>query len=200
MKVIVGLGNPGKRYTQTRHNIGYRVVELLAEKINCSISREDFYAQIGYGRIGNEKICLMKPITFMNLSGKSVRSIMDYYNIEPKDFLIVLDDVELPLGSLRLRPGGSSGGHKGLQSIIEHCNTDEFPRLRLGIGKPKQEMELANYVLMPFDETEKPIVNEMVQYAVSAVESWMSNGMDITMNRFNKKENINERRDENHGN
>lgn len=189
MKVIVGLGNPGKKYAQTRHNIGYKVVDSLADKINCSISREDFHACIGYTRIGDEKICLMKPTTFMNLSGKSVKSIMDYYNLTPQHFLIILDDVELPLGSLRLRPQGSSGGHKGLQSIIDCCKANTFPRLRLGIGKPSQPMDLADYVLIPFEETEKPIVDKMLQEASSAVESWILYGIEITMNRFNRKEN-----------
>lgn len=189
MKVIVGLGNPGKKYAQTRHNIGYRVVDFLADKINCSVSREDFHACIGYGRIGDEKVCLMKPTTFMNLSGKSVKSIMDYYNLTPQDFLIIFDDVELPLGSLRLRPQGSSGGHKGLQSIIDCCKANTFPRLRLGVGKPSQPIDLADYVLMPFDATEKAVVNKMIQDASLAVESWVLNGIEITMNHFNRKEN-----------
>ncbi|MGC8739468.1 MAG: aminoacyl-tRNA hydrolase [Candidatus Hydrogenedens sp.] len=193
MKVIVGLGNPGKRYVQTRHNIGFRVVDFLSAKIKCPISREDFYADVGYTRIGNEKICLLKPTTFMNLSGKSVKSIMDYFSLAPQDFLIILDDVELPLGAIRLRPQGSSGGHKGLQSIIECCKTDTFPRLRLGVGKPTHPIDLADYVLMPFDDTEKPVVDMMIQEAGLAVESWISNGIEITMNRFNKKENNNKK-------
>ncbi len=189
MKVIVGLGNPGKKYVRTRHNVGYRVVDFLSDEIGCPVSREDFFANIGYGRIGDEKVCLMKPITFMNLSGKSVKGIMDYYSLSPQDFLIILDDVELPLGSLRLRSQGSSGGHKGLQSIIDCCKTDAFPRLRLGVGKPMQVMDLADYVLMPFDDTEKSVVDVMIQNASSAVKSWVLNGIEITMNHFNKKEN-----------
>lgn len=200
MKVIVGLGNPGKKYAQTRHNIGYRVVDFLGEKINCPISHEDFYGRIGYGRIGEEKVCLMKPMTYMNLSGKAVKSIMDYYALAPHDFLIILDDVELPLGVLRLRPQGSSGGHKGLQSIIDCCQTNTFPRLRLGIGKPKESIELADYVLMPFHDEEKNIVDEMVQTASSAVESWVLYGIEKTMNLFNKKQTNQQKREESHDN
>jgi len=190
MKVIVGLGNPGKKYERTRHNIGYRVVDCLAQQISCTLSREDFHAHIGFGKIGNEKVCLMKPTTYMNLSGESVRSIKDYYKLDAKDFLIVLDDVELPLGTIRLRPQGSSGGHKGLQSIIDCCHTDEIPRLRLGVGKPESpSMDLADFVLMPFDEAEITAVETMIQTAVNASEHWVLEGIEKTMNQFNKREN-----------
>ncbi len=124
---------------------------------------------------------------------------MDYYNLTPQDFLIILDDVELPLGSLRLRPQGSSGGHKGLQSIIDYCGTDTFPRLRLGVGRPEMPIDLANYVLMPFKKEEESVVNTMIQNAGSAVKSWILNGIEITMNRFNKKENTNNKKGEDYG-
>jgi PTH1 family peptidyl-tRNA hydrolase len=180
--LIVGLGNPGVRYAETRHNIGFKVVERLAEKLNLN-----FRAGKGDYLIasGATEVLLLKPMTYMNNSGMAVRHATDYFDIDFARLLIVLDDYQLPLGKLRLRPGGSDGGHNGMASVIQHLGTPEVPRLRLGIGAEFAKGEMADYVLATFSRAEQKLLPEIYDRAVEAVRCFISDGMPQAMNKFN---------------
>jgi PTH1 family peptidyl-tRNA hydrolase len=183
VKLIVGLGNPGKRYEGTRHNLGFAVVDRLSRRWRIDMSREKFHAWFGDGRFGEERIVLLKPTTFMNKSGQAVWPAIRFYDCQPADLLVILDDAAMPLGQLRMRARGSGGGHNGLQSVIDRVGSTEFPRLRLGIDAPQRVS--AGYVLSRFSESELPAVEEMMETAVDAVKCWIENGPVATMNRFN---------------
>lgn len=183
--LIVGLGNPGPRYRNTRHNIGFMVVERLAEKLGATFDREKFGGLIAQGRHGGKRLLLLKPLTFMNKSGTAVAQAMRNQIREPGDLLVVFDDVDLPLGRLRLRKKGSAGGHNGLKSIIAHIGAKEFPRLRIGIGRSTGERELTNHVLGKFTPEERDTVGEAVEKAVQAVLVYAEHGVDAAMNQFN---------------
>lgn len=188
MYVIAGLGNPGAKYENTRHNIGFMVIDALAEKNRIPVTEKKHRALIGKGIIGGEKAILVKPQTFMNLSGESLREIIDYYKIEEKTELIVIsDDISLGVGALRIRKKGSAGGHNGLKNIILHLGHDEFQRIRLGVGEKPSGYDLADYVLGHFQEEDKPFIAESVKQAAEAVEVMMAEGADKAMNQFNKK-------------
>jgi len=186
VKLIVGLGNPGSRYQGTRHNLGYAVVDELARRWKIDMTRQKFYARYGDGQFAQERIVLLKPMTFMNLSGQAVWPAAKFYGSAPADLLVVLDDAALPLGQLRLRARGSAGGHNGLQNIIDRVGSDEFSRLRLGIDAPHGVS--ADYVLSRFSETELATVNRMIDDAAQAVECWVEHGPETTMNRFNRRQ------------
>ncbi|MEW6358888.1 MAG: aminoacyl-tRNA hydrolase [Planctomycetota bacterium] len=184
MKIIAGLGNPGREYENTRHNIGFRVVDELSRRYDLPCDQKKFKSLFGSGRIGGEKIVLLKPQTYMNLSGEAVRAAMGFFEIPLEGLLVVCDDFHLPLGGLRARRGGSSGGQKGILSIIEMLGTDQFPRLRVGIGDhihgdPK------DFVLSPFKKDERDAVQEAVLRAADAVETWVRRGIEVCMNEFN---------------
>ena len=185
MKVIVGLGNPGLKYRRTRHNIGYMVVEALAEARQLGFRRSKFQGLLAEGQIGKEQVILVKPLTYMNLSGNCVRGVLEYFRCERNDLLVVSDDVALDLGRLRLRRGGSAGGHNGLESIIKQLGSPEFPRLRIGVGKPPEWMDMMSYVLGVFPRAELKTVRESVERAVIAAETWLYHGIDEAMNRHN---------------
>jgi len=193
MKIIAGLGNPGTRYKNTRHNAGFAAVELAAGKLAAEFAREKYRALIAEARLDGERLLLMKPMTFMNLSGDSVARAVRYNSVGLDDLLVVVDDVNLELGRLRLRPGGSAGGHNGLKSIIERLGNDGFPRLRIGIGQSRGRV-LRDHVLSTFAPDEKPVMKNAVERAAEAVLSFVKYGVERTMNDFN---NGPERRGEN---
>ena len=190
MYIIVGLGNPGRQYEGTRHNIGFRVVDEIAVKHHIDVTEKKHKALVGKGMIGNEKVILVKPQTFMNLSGESVRSVIDYYKIdETAELILILDDVSLPPGQIRIRKKGSAGGHNGLKNIILHLNHDIFMRIRVGIGEKPSGYDLADYVLGHFAKEEEELVIQSINDAAEAVEILLVDGPDKAMNRFNKKVN-----------
>jgi PTH1 family peptidyl-tRNA hydrolase len=187
-KMIVGLGNPGPQYRLTRHNAGARAVEALARKHGWSFKNSRFLKSLwATGDLFKAKVYLFLPQTYMNLSGGAVAASLRKKRLRPCDLLVVCDDVALPLGEMRFRARGSAGGHNGLKSLIEHIRTDEFNRLRLGVGREAQEGPLADYVLAKFTVREEPAVEEMTKGAVRAMEMWLEAGIDKSMNLFNTK-------------
>ncbi len=186
MHIIVGLGNPGKKYDATRHNVGFETIDLLAKRNNIEIKRLKHKALCGEGHIGGEKVILVKPQTFMNLSGQSLQDLVQFYKIDTKNITVVYDDVDIELGSIRVREKGSSGSHRGMQSIIYQIQTDQFPRVRIGIGGPQFE-DLSNYVLSRFSEEEIPIILEAIEKAALACETIVTNGILSAMNKYNEK-------------
>lgn len=185
--LIVGLGNPGSEYANHRHNIGFRVVDSLATTHDLRFVRhKGSKAHVAEGRIGERPVCLAKPQTFMNLSGQAVGRLSRSYEIPPAQILVVYDDLDLPLGRLRLRPEGGSGGHKGIRSIIDTMGTQAFPRLRVGIDRPPGRMDPADYVLQPFSAVEESLVTEAIERAVSAIECWLAEGIIPAMDQFNQ--------------
>ena len=187
MYIIVGLGNPGRRYEHTRHNIGFITVDYLAEKHGIRINKIKHKALVGEGMISGQKVLLVKPQTYMNLSGQSVREILSFYKPDIANLIIVYDDVDLPMGRLRIRPSGSSGTHNGMRSIIYDIQRDDFPRLRIGIGG-ERKMRLADYVTGGFGKEERKLMEGSVLRAVSALESILDNGIERAMNEYNSKE------------
>ena len=186
MKLIVGLGNPGPRYAATRHNVGWRVAEALAARAGAYAWREKFQTLLAEVRSGSEKVVLARPVTYMNLSGQSVRELVDFWKIESPDLLVVVDDLALDVGRIRLRPEGSAGGHNGLESIIAHLGREEFARIRLGIGPMPQGADQAAFVLSEFSADERPVIEEAIGRAADAAKCWINMGLDETMNRFNR--------------
>jgi len=186
MKLIVGLGNPGPRYAATRHNVGWRVAEELAARVGAASWREKCEAAVAEGRSRGGKVVLARPMTYMNESGRSVRQLVDFWKIEREDVLMVVDDMAIDLGRLRLRAEGSDGGHNGLASIIAHLGHDCFARLRVGIGPaPARTEDHAAFVLAEFRPEERPVVADTVRRAADAAECWMTEGLVQAMNRFN---------------
>lgn len=187
-KLIVGLGNPEPKYDQTRHNIGFAVVDAVAIAWGCSWqNHKRFQGWFSEGSRGGQKRYLLKPKTYMNLSGQSVRAVLDWYKLEPEAVLVVYDDMDLPLGKLRLRLSGSAGGHNGMKSLISHLGTQHFPRLRLGIGKSDGTKDTVSHVLGRFTPTETPIVEKSLQLATEAIEYSLREGIPKTMSRFNNQ-------------
>lgn len=183
MKLIVGLGNPGKTYEPTRHNVGFRVADLLAQRWQINMATEKFHAWFGDGTIRGERVVLLKPTTFMNRSGQAVLAAGRFYRLELPDLLVVYDDMALDLGRLRLRMTGSAGGHNGLSDVINRLGTDEVCRLRIGIGKPIGSH--TQFVLTRFDAEEEATINAAVARAADAVECWVGEGPVAVMNAFN---------------
>jgi PTH1 family peptidyl-tRNA hydrolase len=184
MKIVVGLGNPGSRYSGTRHNVGFEVIDTLARHPQANSFREKFESLIAEVRWGDDTLLLVKPQTYMNLSGRAVRALLDFYKLSPQHLLVVCDDIHLPLGKLRLRPRGSHGGHNGLRDIQLHLGTEEYPRLRIGVGEPEPG-EAVDHVLGRFRASEQPIIAEAIARAAQAVECWAEQGLEAAMNRFN---------------
>ena len=184
--LIVGLGNPGVAYENTRHNIGFQVLDQLGERQKKPIQRLKFKALTNLFTISGEKVLVMKPITYMNLSGEAVRPAADFYKIPPERILVVSDDTALPAGRLRIRKGGSAGGHNGLKSIIQHLGSDQFPRLRVGVGeKPHPDYDMADWVLGKFTGEDKKKMDQAVERAAEAIECILKDGLDRGMSRFN---------------
>ena len=184
--LIVGLGNPGEKYERTRHNVGFLVVDALAERLGVPVQKLKHRALTNTVRLAGQKALLMKPVTFMNLSGEAVGDAARFYKLPPERVLVISDDTALPLGKLRLRKGGSAGGHNGLKSIIQHLGTDQFPRLRLGVGeKPRPDYDMADWVLGRLQGEDWKAMEAAVDRAADAVEHVLSHGVDDAMNRFN---------------
>jgi PTH1 family peptidyl-tRNA hydrolase len=188
VKLVAGLGNPGKRYAESRHNVGFRVIEELARRWSVNEARYDrhFEALVGQAQRAGEPVLLMQPQTYMNESGRSVSAAWRFYKLALSELMLVLDDLDLPVGRLRLRKVGSSGGHKGLTDVIRCVGSADFPRLRIGIGKvhPSATVE---YVLSRFEPDEQPVIAAAVATAADAVEVWLRQGIDAAMNEFNRK-------------
>ncbi len=194
--LIVGLGNPGAKYKDTRHNIGFMAIDHVAEAGGIKLNKEDFYSRWGKGVLCGRDVILAKPQTFMNLSGKAVQGISGYFHIEPKDILVIYDDIDIEFGSLRIRLRGSGGGHRGMESIIEQLGTKDFPRIRMGIGRPeekesksqrvKESGNIADYVLNSFDSEEKDMLKQMLDRTKEALDTILKDGIKKAMNRFNK--------------
>ena len=185
MKLIVGLGNPGREYELTRHNIGFMAIDELAKRWNISLNEQKFKGVFGAGFVNGEKVILLKPLTYMNLSGESIRPLMDYYKIDVEDFVVMYDDLDIPVGKLRLRMKGSAGGHNGVKSTISHLGTQEFQRIRMGIDRPKNGMKVVDYVLGRFTSEEIPDVNHSIEKAADACEEWLNKPFLQIMNTFN---------------
>ena len=185
MKLIVGLGNPGAKYQGTRHNVGFVVLAELARQHNASAPRAKFQGETSEAVIGGERALLLTPLTYMNLSGASVLAARDFYKIDTQDLLVICDDFNLPLAKLRFRPKGSSGGQKGLEDIIRRLGTDEFPRLRIGIGPAPPGRDVAGYVLSKFTSEEQPEMQAALTRASQAAAAWVRLGMEHCMNQYN---------------
>ena len=186
MKMVVGLGNPGPKYRRTRHNLGFDVLDEVARRLNLSIDREKHRGLLAETRLDSGSVLFVKPLTYMNLSGECVAAAARNKVYSPEDILVVVDDVNLPLGRVRIRAGGSAGGHNGLKSIIERIGSPDFPRLRLGVGNDANERGLADYVLSRFRPEEQDTVQAMITRAAEAVFSWLDRGIEPTMNEFNR--------------
>lgn len=185
MFLIAGLGNPEGKYEHTRHNIGFRMVEALAERHNISFSDTKLKGMVGKGMIGGEKVVLVKPMTYMNLSGECIRAVCDFYKIEPEEVIILFDDISLDVGKLRIRKKGSAGGHNGIKSIIAHLNSENFMRIKFGVGDKPKGADLANYVLGHFTKDEEAIIEEKLKTVCDAVECMVTEGADSAMNKYN---------------
>ena len=188
MRVIVGLGNPGEQYEHTRHNAGFDVMSILAAKLNTPIKKMKFQGLIGETLLGGEKLVLIKPQTFMNLSGMTVSEALNWYKIEPEEMLLIVDDIDLPFGQVRIRPKGGPGTHNGLRHIVQCTGTGDFPRVRVGMGAPPPQWDLADWVLSKFQtEEERKIAFDAYMTAADAALCWAEHGIETAMNRYNKR-------------
>lgn len=188
MYIIAGLGNPGKEYEKTRHNVGFDVIDAIADKYNINVLELKHKALIGKGYVEGQKAVLLKPLTYMNLSGESIRPVLDYYKADAEtDLIVVSDDISLEPGQLRVRKKGSAGGHNGLKNIIKQLGNDNFQRVRIGVGEKPKNYDLADWVLGHFSKEERAAVDEAVKKAVRAVEIMLTDGADTAMNEFNRK-------------
>ena len=185
MKLIVGLGNPGRKYEQTRHNVGFMAAAKLASLIGASPSKGQFDGDVADGLAGSEKVVVLCPATFMNASGKSVRKAIDFYKMSPDQMLVICDDLNLPTGKLRIRPSGSAGGQKGLVDIIRHLGTDDFARLKIGIDRPPPEWDVSDYVLGKFRKDEQDEIEMATTRAAYAAIDWAGEGTMFAMNKYN---------------
>ena len=195
MYVIVGLGNPGKEYAETKHNVGFRVIDKLADQYNIDVSKFKHRAFIGDGMISGKKVLLVKPQTYMNLSGESVREVMSFYKVPMENMIVVYDDTSLEVGMIRLREKGSAGGHNGIKNIISHMGTDTFNRVKVGIGEKPNGWDLADYVLAKFSKDDEAGIASGIDKASQAVGIFISRGMKDAMNKFNAKQKIKVKKD-----
>ncbi|PXX54552.1 PTH1 family peptidyl-tRNA hydrolase [Hungatella effluvii] len=187
MYLIAGLGNPTREYEKTRHNVGFEAIDILADKAGTTVTDKKHKALYGKGYIGGQKVILAKPQTYMNLSGESIREIADFYKIEPENIIILCDDINLSEGQLRIRLKGSAGGHNGLKNIISHLGTQEFPRIRIGVGEKPRGMDLADYVLGRFPKEQQAAMEEAYRDAAEAACMMIEDGADAAMNHYNRK-------------
>ena len=188
MYIIAGLGNPTLQYEGTRHNVGFDVIDTLADKYNISVDARKSRAFIGKGMIEGQKVILVKPQTYMNLSGESIRGLVDYYKIDVEhELLVIYDDISLDVGQLRIRKKGSAGGHNGIKNIIANLGTQNFPRIKVGVGEKPKKYDLADYVLSHFSKAERELMEEGYQKAVKAVEMLLDGEMEAAMNEYNRK-------------
>ena len=187
MYIIAGLGNPTREYEKTRHNVGFDTIDVLADKLNTSVDEKKFKGLYGKGIIAGEKVILLKPQTFMNLSGESVREAADFYKVDPEHIIVIYDDISLDVGQLRIRKKGSAGGHNGIKNIIAHLGGQVFPRIKVGVGEKPPKYDLADYVLGHFSKVEQELMSEGYDNAVKAVELIVSDQMSEAMNEYNRK-------------
>lgn len=188
MYIIIGLGNPTREYEATRHNIGFDAITRLADDYHISLDTKKHKAICGKGMIGGEKVILAKPQTFMNLSGESVRELIDFYKVTKEEIIVIYDDISLDVGQLRIRTKGSAGGHNGIKNIIAHLGSDEFCRIKIGVGDKPRNWDLADYVLARFPKEEEPVVRDALAKASKACETIITEGTQVAMNFYNKKE------------
>jgi len=187
---VIGLGNPGSKYEFTRHNIGFRIIDSLARDMGTEFNKaKSYYSLISRGMINNHKVMLVKPQTFMNLSGRAVNRVVSYYKIPLQDLLIVYDDLNLELGQVRIRKKGSSGGHKGIESIMQYLNSEDIPRLRIGVGNPSvnYNFDCVSYVLSNFNNDEEDKIEEVIQLSTEAVKTIIEDGFEKAMRKYNRK-------------
>lgn len=187
MKIIAGLGNPTNEYVGTRHNIGFDGITAIADKYRISVTEKDHKALCGKGVISGQKVLLMKPQTYMNLSGEAIADAARFYKVEPEDIIVIYDDINLEPGSIRVRENGSAGGHNGMKNIIQHLGSEKFPRVRIGVGEKPKEWDLKDYVLGHFSAEDEPKMRAALSDAVTAVELILSDEIGKAMNTFNKK-------------
>ena len=185
MKIIVGLGNPGKEYDKTRHNTGFMVLDKISDKFNIEIKKEKSKALIGTGEINGEKVILAKPQTFMNLSGEAVRQLVDFYKESLENVIVVFDDIDLEIGKIRIKEKGSAGTHNGMKSIVNHLGTENFKRIKVGIGKPKESIDLIGHVLGKFSNEEFKILESSINNAVEATILLINDEISKAMNTYN---------------
>ena len=185
MYLIVGLGNPENEYSNTRHNMGFDTINKLAQKHNIETNKSKFKGLYGTGNIQNQKVILLKPQTYMNLSGESIKEIVNFYHIKPEEIIVIYDDIDTEKGKLRIRKKGNAGSHNGMKSVIENLQTTEFGRIRVGIGQPEHKNDMINYVIGKIPEEEQKILQEGTDKAEEAIEEILKNGIDIAMNKFN---------------
>ena len=193
MYIIAGLGKPGKKYENTRHNIAFITLDYLAERHDIKINKIKHKALVGEGRISGQKVLLVKPQTYMNLSGESLREVMDYYKVDIEDMIVVYDDIDLPAGTVRIRKKGSAGTHNGMRSIVQHLGQD-FPRIRMGIGNDRRG-DLVDFVLGGFSKEDREVLEPAVERAALAIESYVDEGIEKAMNKYNIKAKKNKKKD-----
>lgn len=186
LKFIVGLGNPGARYERTRHNMGFLVIDRLARELDAHGWRRWMGSAVAKANLGRRQLFLVKPMTYMNLSGEAVQPLLRYYRCGPEDLLVVYDDLDLPPGQMRVRPSGGAGGHRGMQSIIAMLGSNEFPRVRIGIGRPPHPLTAAEYVLQPMGSDELASYDDVIQRAAEAAKTWALEGTEAAMNKYNR--------------
>ena len=187
MRIIIGLGNPTEKYQATRHNIGWDAITRISDDFRIPLNQKKHKAICGSGYIEGEKVILAQPLTYMNLSGESVRELVDFYKVDPEDIIVIYDDISLDVGRLRIRKKGSAGGHNGIKSIISHLGTDEFPRIKVGVGEKPKDWDLADYVLSRFKGEEEATIREALKDVSDSCRMIIVDGMDAAMNIYNKK-------------
>ena len=185
MYVVVGLGNPGKQYDKTRHNVGFDVIDILAKEYDISVSKIKHKALIGEGRVGSEKVLLVKPQTYMNLSGETLIDIYNYYKVDMENIIVIYDDIDLDVGKIRIRKKGSGGTHNGMRSIIKCLGANDFPRVRVGVSKPRPGQDLSDFVLSRFKKEESEDVELGLEKAAKAVDVMIRDNIDLAMNKYN---------------
>lgn len=185
--MIVGLGNPGKGYEMTRHNLGFLVMDQLAQETGVSLKQRKFNSLLRRGKVGGEQVILMKPFTYMNLSGEAVKKAYDYFHVSLKDLIVVHDDLDLDYGKFKIKTGGGDAGHKGIRSIIDHLGEDKFVRVRIGIGRPEKGEDVIDYVLDPLNESERSHLPEILDQACLLIQTVIKSGVDAAMNTFHKR-------------
>lgn len=185
MRIIIGLGNPGKEYEKTRHNVGFMAIDKLASELGIELRKSKFQALYGEGTVNGEKVVLVKPITYMNLSGQSIRQVLDWYKPSDHEWTVVYDDMDLPVGTVRLRVKGGAGGHNGIKSAISTTGTQDFLRVRIGVGRPHQGITVVDHVLTSFRKEEWPLVEEAIEKSSAALKTFINEDFQTAMNRYN---------------
>ena len=196
MKIIAGLGNPGSEYAATKHNVGFMLIDALAEKLGVDDWREKYDALVLETHIGLQKVLLVKPLTYMNESGRAIGPLLNWYKLEPEDLVVLHDDMDIPVGTVRIRRKGSAGGHNGIKSVLAHVGDEHFARVRIGIGRPLPGWTVIHHVLAPFPAEDVPKIKDAIEYLVPAVECIVTEDVDMAMNKFNPRKKKKEEKNE----